>query len=171
MKTKTFSGLKLFLAIVPVVVLLSGCSLWPSYQQTTSTTAPAKQSQQTASQFDVMVADNPTLGKIFTDGQGMTLYTFTKDTKGKSNCYEVCATNWPPLLVSGAPRIGSDLLTSKFGVITRTDGSQQLTFEGMPLYRWAKDVKPGDTNGQGFGGFWFVYKVGSDDYNAPAKTK
>lgn len=168
MKTKTFSGLRLFLAIVPVAVLLTGCSLWPAKQQ--ANVAPENQPA-AQSQFNVMVADNPTLGKIFTDGRGMTLYTFNKDKKGKSTCYDTCATNWPPLLENTALKIGSNLLASKFDVIARTDGTQQVTFEGMPLYYWAKDAKPGDTNGQGVGGFWFVYKVGSDDYNTPTKTK
>ncbi len=35
--------------------------------------------------------------KIFTDAKGMTLYSYDKDEKGKSTCYDKCAANWPPL--------------------------------------------------------------------------
>ena len=35
---------------------------------------------------------------VFTDAKGMTLYTFDKDTAGKSACNGPCAANWPPLM-------------------------------------------------------------------------
>lgn len=114
-------------------------------------------------QVDVMVTNNPAFGEILTDGNGMTLYTYSKDTKDTSTCYGTCAVNWPPLLVKNDPKIASDLIVSKFNVITRTDGGKQIAFKGMPLYYWIKDAKPGDATGQDVGGVWFVYKVGADD--------
>ena len=39
-------------------------------------------------------------GEILTDANGMTLYTFDKDTAGTSNCYDECAANWPPLIAA-----------------------------------------------------------------------
>ena len=45
------------------------------------------------------VADTPH-GKIYTDAKGMTLYTFAKDGANKSNCYDKCATNWPPFMAA-----------------------------------------------------------------------
>ena len=35
-------------------------------------------------------------GKVYVDAKGMTLYTFDKDGKDKSNCYDKCALAWPP---------------------------------------------------------------------------
>ena len=43
------------------------------------------------------------LGTFLTDAKGMTLYLFTKDVPGISNCYDQCAVNWPPLLSQGDP--------------------------------------------------------------------
>ena len=42
--------------------------------------------------------------------------------------------------------------------MTRKDGAEQWAFKGMPLYYWAGDSKPGDTNGDGVGGVWHVLK-------------
>lgn len=86
---------------------------------------------------------------VLTDSSGMTLYTFDKDTAGVSNCYDQCAANWPPMYADdGATDAG------EFTVVTRTDGTKMWAHEGMPLYLWVKDEKPGDTTGDGVGGVW-----------------
>ena len=43
------------------------------------------------------------LGRILTGNQGMTLYLYTKDTPGVTNCYGQCAVAWPPLLSETLP--------------------------------------------------------------------
>jgi predicted lipoprotein with Yx(FWY)xxD motif len=109
----------------------------------------------------VQVTSNPALGDILTS-QGMTLYLFTNDQPDVSNCYDQCATNWPPLLVSGgAPQAGAGL-SGTLGVIDRTDGTKQVTYNGVPLYFWIKDVRPGDTNGQGVGSVWYVLNAAGE---------
>ena len=40
---------------------------------------------------------------MLTGTNGMTLYTFTRDTPGVSNCNGNCAAAWPPLMASGTP--------------------------------------------------------------------
>lgn len=95
------------------------------------------------------------LGTILTGANGMTLYMFTKDTPGVSNCYDQCAVNWPPLLVGFTPT-AVDGVKGKLGTTTRKDGSMQVTYNDMPLYYWIKDAKVGDTTGQNVGGVWFV---------------
>ena len=80
-----------------------------------------------------------------------TLYTFSKDTAGKSNCSGACAKNWPP--ATSAPGLDSGKITK----IKRSDGSSQVALDGHPLYRYVGDKKPGDANGNGlnvFGGLW-----------------
>jgi predicted lipoprotein with Yx(FWY)xxD motif len=105
----------------------------------------------------VQVAEHPTQGNILTDSQGMTLYLFTKDTENVSNCYDQCAVNWPPLLAeAGTEPSAGEGVPGQLGVIDRTDGNQQVTYNGMPLYYFAKDSQAGDTNGQYVGGVWFV---------------
>jgi predicted lipoprotein with Yx(FWY)xxD motif len=67
------------------------------------------------------------------DDKGMTLYLFTKDTANTSNCYEKCATAWPPLLTTGNPVAGEGLDASKLSTTTRTDGSVQVTTIAGPF--------------------------------------
>jgi predicted lipoprotein with Yx(FWY)xxD motif len=106
----------------------------------------------------VTVADAGSLGPILTDTNGLTLYIFAPDTQGTSTCNGPCATAWPPLVTEADPLSPPDF-GGTLGGTTRLDGSRQVTYNGMPLYRFAGDAQPGDTNGQGldsFGGLWFV---------------
>jgi len=102
---------------------------------------------------------NTRLGKILVNSSGRTLYLFKKDARGKSACTGECAKFWPPLRVKGRPSAGSGISAGKLGTISRSDGTRQVTYNGHPLYTFAQDSKPGQTNGQGlvaFGASWFV---------------
>jgi predicted lipoprotein with Yx(FWY)xxD motif len=81
----------------------------------------------------------------------MTLYTFDKDVAGSgtSNCTGGCLTTWPALTVAaGDTPSGGAGVTGTLGTITRADdGSLQVTYNGLPLYFFANDKAPGDTNG------------------------
>ena len=107
-----------------------------------------------ATVYPQRVAD---LGTVLVGPNGMTLYLFTKDTADTSNCYDKCATNWPPLLVDSADAIipGQNLL-GKIGTTERTDKTIQVTYNGMPLYYWKDDKAIGDTTGQAVGDVWYV---------------
>lgn len=94
------------------------------------------------------------LGPVLVNSNGLTLYVFTPDTDGVSTCYDACAASWPA--VPGDAAIGSDVDIAMFGTAPRDDGSEQLTVNGMPLYLFAGDAAPGDTNGQGVNDVWFV---------------
>jgi predicted lipoprotein with Yx(FWY)xxD motif len=117
---------------------------------------PAGAQVKTPGPATVMVVKNDKLGSILADDKGMTLYLFTKDTPNTSACYEKCATAWPPLLTTGAPVIGNGTDDSKIGTTKRTDGTTQVTYNGWPLYYYAKDAKAGDVTGQGVGQVWYV---------------
>jgi len=94
---------------------------------------------------------------VLAGNNGMTLYTYSKDAvgSGKSVCNGMCASNWPPLLVEGSSAISGD-----YSVITRDDGKKQLAFNGMPLYFYIKDAKPGDKTGDGRSeGAWRIIKM------------
>lgn len=82
---------------------------------------------------------------------GMTLYTFRKDTKGASTCYDACAGNWPPFL---ADQADEDKVEGDLTVIERTDGTYQWAMKGMPLYFFSGDAAKGDANGDGVKGVW-----------------
>ncbi len=86
---------------------------------------------------------------VLTDGKGMTLYTFDKDGRNKSNCTGGCASIWPPMMASSKAMKKGGLSTFK-----RPDGSMQWAYKGKPLYAWKNDRKPGDMTGDGFKGVW-----------------
>ena len=95
------------------------------------------------------------VGAYIADAKGMTLYYFTKDADGKSVCMGECVQKWP-LYTADKVEPQAGLEAKDFGSIQRTDGTSQATYKGAPLYYFFKDLKPGDTNGQGVGGVWFV---------------
>ena len=90
-------------------------------------------------------------GKVLVDAKGMTLYTFDKDSAGKSVCNGTCAQNWPPLMADASAKASGD-----WSPVKRDDGSMQWAYKGHPLYTWVKDTKPGDTTGDGVNNIWHV---------------
>ncbi len=105
--------------------------------------------------YSVMVGTSAELGNYLTDANGKTLYYFTKDSPSKSACYGRCAELWPVFHAQNLI-VPSGLKTSDFGTITRTDGTQQTTYKGYPLYYWVRDKSRGETTGQNVGKVWFV---------------
>mgnify|MGYP001561678217 FL=1 len=96
----------------------------------------------------------------FADGallapNGMTLYTFDKDTAGagKSVCNGPCAGLWPPLMVTGAEALSGD-----YNAITRDDGTRQVAYKGKPLYFYKADSKAGDRTGDNVKDVWHIVK-------------
>jgi predicted lipoprotein with Yx(FWY)xxD motif len=107
----------------------------------------------------VVSTETSHLGRILVNGQGRTLYVFEKDRNGKSACAGKCATFWPPLIATGKPRATAGAKSSLLGTTRRSDGRLQVTYDHHPLYRFAKDVKRGQMNGEGvdaYGAEWYV---------------
>ncbi len=105
-----------------------------------------------------MSTKSPTMmsGGMLVGPNGMTLYTFDRDTagSGKSACNGPCSANWPPLMASDSDRASGDYM-----IITRDDGKKQWAMKGKPLYYWAKDSKAGDMTGDGFANnSWHIVK-------------
>lgn len=92
---------------------------------------------------------------VLTGPNGMTLYTFDRDTagSGKSVCNGPCAANWPPLMAADADKASGD-----HSIVTRDDGKKQWALKGKPLYYWVKDAKPGDKTGDGVLTVWHTAK-------------
>lgn len=95
------------------------------------------------------------IGRVLVDSNGMTLYTYDKDTVGDANrpgtsaCTGLCAVAWPPALAAkdSAPHDG-------FTLVTRADGARQWAYKGRPLYGYVSDSAPGDVTGDGADGVW-----------------
>ncbi|WP_439375195.1 COG4315 family predicted lipoprotein [Bradyrhizobium sp. DASA03120] len=82
-------------------------------------------------------------GPKLVDLKGMTLYTYERDTTGKtSNCNGKCAESWVPLAATADAKAVGD-----FTVINRNDGSKMWAYRYRPLYTSPADKAPGDANG------------------------
>jgi predicted lipoprotein with Yx(FWY)xxD motif len=103
----------------------------------------------------VKIAEAEGIGRYLTDPAGMTLYYFTLDSTNKSACSGPCLERWP-IFYSEITMVPADCDKKDFSVITREDGNKQTTYKGKPLYYYYRDGKPGDIQGQGMGGVWYV---------------
>lgn len=141
--------------------------------------SPAESPSASASSFtgspDSVTVRSSKLGKILVDGKGRTLYLFKKDKGRTSECAGECAKAWPPMVVEGKPTAGSGVQSKLLGTTSREGGDKQVTYNDQPLYRFANDAKPGDTNGQNldnFGGAWYVLDAsGKEIHRTPEKEK
>ena len=127
--------MKLLSTSILAIALLSGCGMM----------------NKTASMPDTPTR---TADGVLVGPNGMTLYTFSRDTvgSGKSACNGPCITNWPALVAPDAAKPMGD-----YSVVMRDDGKKQWAYKGAPLYYWAKDMKPGDRTGDGFAnGNWKI---------------
>ena len=79
----------------------------------------------------------------------MSLYTYDKDAPHTSNCINDCTTDWMPATLDAGTPLGEN-----YSLFERADGTMQAAFRGQPLYRYAKDQKPGDIFGDGVDGVW-----------------
>lgn len=138
------------LALIPVAALaLAGCGA-------AATGAPVAR---VASKHAVVKTRSTSLGTVLVDGRGRTLYLFRKDKGRRSHCSGSCAQAWPPLITRERPEAEGRARQSMLSTSRRSNGKRQVLYNGHPVYRYAFDSAPGDTNGQGslaFGARWFV---------------
>jgi predicted lipoprotein with Yx(FWY)xxD motif len=115
--------------------------------------------------------DLPDFGPALTDQDGFTLYLFTKDTQNPSvsTCYGPCARTWPPVVVRSTEPELAGVDPALVGEVAREDGERQLTVNGWPVYRYAKDTAPGQTNGHGIDNTWFVIEPAGCKSAAPTQ--
>ena len=123
-------------------------------QAPTTTAAPATTTTEPEAAGLVVTVADSSLGSVLVDGEGNTLYLFTPDGQGSSVCYDQCATAWPPLSADAVAGDGVD--AGLLGSAPRTDGPDQATYNGWPLYYFVNDAAPGDVNGQGVNDVWYV---------------
>ncbi|HEX7651247.1 MAG TPA: hypothetical protein VF439_00825 [Candidatus Paceibacterota bacterium] len=161
MKTSTI------VTIVVIVLVVIGLGWWLAQPKSALESGPVEQAPAAATTSEAVPGDNLTLGQD-TDAKlgnyviaynGMTLYTYAPDTDGLSHCMDACAAAWPPYVVTSTDNLVAESpLAGTIGTITRADGTEQVTYNGHPLYFYANDAQSGDTTGQGVGGVWFVAK-------------
>lgn len=97
-------------------------------------------------------------GKLLTDGAGLVLFAFSKDSRNVDRCAPVrsCASVWPIMSTHGTPTAGPGVQRSLLGTI-HVHGRTQVTYAGRPLYRYSAEPTPGATDYIGAnlsGGVW-----------------
>jgi plastocyanin/predicted lipoprotein with Yx(FWY)xxD motif len=160
------AGLRVGALVAAATLLLAACSGTAATAPTSAPTAAPAASTAGASGtvYEVKVAQDPKLGPYLTGEDGKSLYLLTADSNGKATCSGGCATAWPPFeLDPGESVAAGSGVTGTLATLTRADdGKPEVTYNGIPLYYFAKDAKAGDINGQGVKGVWFLV--------APAST-
>ncbi len=134
---------KLNTVVVLIIMLLQSCN--------------KNNADPSANENTIKITNNTTFGNILTDGNGKSLYLFSDDAKGTSICLEGCLNIWPVFYTENL-RLGAGLDIADFETITRTDGTNQTTYKGWPLYYYSGDVNAGDTSGDNVGNQWFIAK-------------
>ena len=140
------------------LVGLTGCAA--SGTGTTSapsdTASPSDSGGSASAGITSLMTASTSLGTIVVDDKGMTVYQFDSDTQnsGVSSCTGACLTTWPPVTADTTPALNG--VTAEVGTITATDGSNQVTLNGWPIYHFSGDTAPGDTKGQGVETIWWV---------------
>jgi predicted lipoprotein with Yx(FWY)xxD motif len=109
-----------------------------------------------------MVVQHSAIGYVLAEASGQVVYTYSKDKKGGSpTCTGSCATTWPA--VTGVPKAGpADSFPGTFGVVKGSDGVEQITYNGYPLYKLA-GAKPLSTAGNKVDGEWHVVPLSESD--------
>jgi predicted lipoprotein with Yx(FWY)xxD motif len=119
-------------------------------------------------------AQTTSLGTILVDGKARTVYQFANDRTDTSTCTGSCAANWP-FVPAPTPLPSSEPgVTGQLGMTTRDGGDHQLTVAGHPVYTFAGDSAPGQTNGQNQtldGGLWTVLSAAGTPVTTTARTK
>ncbi len=138
---------------------------------TGTATQPATETQATKAPAETTKAKGTTIrisdsqfGKILFDADGQAIYLFDKEKSDKSECYDACADEWPPVFTDGTPRAGSGIDQGLLGTTERDDGRTQVTYNGHPLYYYAHEG-PGEVKCHdvpGFGGTWLVLDGSGD---------
>jgi predicted lipoprotein with Yx(FWY)xxD motif len=148
--------------LAAAVLAVAACASSSGSSSAAPSSAPAAgASSGTAASSSGSALTSRTIGgtQVVTNSVGFTLYWFAPDTSTTSMCTGSCATYWPP--VKGPATAGSGV-TGTLGVITRSGGTMQASYDGHPLYTYAGDSAPGQNKGNGLnlsGGLWHEVTV------------
>lgn len=96
------------------------------------------------------------LGTTVIDGVGFTLYRFDQDSADppKATCEGTCTQTWEPVPFA-QPVVLEGVAQNMVGSVARSDGSQQVTIGGWPVYRLVGE-QTGNVTGHGRDGTWFA---------------
>jgi predicted lipoprotein with Yx(FWY)xxD motif len=144
---------------VPVAAGLLAAACGTAAGSTTAGSTPAGTPASGSTTATVIEPHAGSAGSFLTNGSGRAVYLWAADSMNKSTCSGACAGAWPPVTTTGQVTAADGAKAADLGTITRSDGTKQVTYDGHPLYYFAGDSGPGQTNGQGsdsFGAKWWL---------------
>lgn len=150
-------------AIASSALLAAACgsssiTTTPTTTTPAATTSPSSTSSSGGSAALTLSSfTDPALASPVLSANGRALYMFSTDTSTHSSCSGSCAAVWPPLVATTTPAVSGAAKSSLLGSVKRAGGSNQVTYNGHPVYEFSGDSGAGQVNGQGinsFGGHW-----------------
>lgn len=150
---------------VSITVLTSACADTPDQQPPPMTTSSTP-----APEVLTVSVETSDYGEILVDDEGQALYLSARDPSHRSTCYNTCAEIWLPFTTNGKPEASGDAHASQLAVISRTDGTDQVTYGGHPLYYFADD-NPDTTNGHNLTQFATEWYLVSPAGNPVTRTR
>ena len=122
-------------AVIAAGVATLGGSVLTSFTATASANVPAA-----ATSATIVVVHNKTWGSLLALSNGDTLYRFAHDSKNHSACTGKCAKIWPPVDLAKNQKAPIGKGVKGLGTIKRAGGVKQVTYQGIPLYRFVGDT-------------------------------
>ena len=144
---------------VPVAAGLLAAACGTAAGSTTGSTAAGTPASSGSTAATVIESHAGSAASFLTNSSGRAVYLWAADSMNKSMCSGACAQAWPPVTSMGQVTAANGAKAADLGTITRSDGTKQVTYLGHPLYYFAGDSGPGQTNGQGsdsFGAKWWL---------------
>ena len=137
----------------------------PVFQNGTSTGTSATVLATSESTGLAEIGDGPVSVPVYTFSLDRAHQRFSLDGGHQSACQGTCAVFWSPVLTSIYPEAGAGVDRHQLGIIVRPDGTLQVTFDGHPLYMFAKDAylpligQSPSINGAGVNAFGGVFQT------------
>src|ERR1700739_5002175 len=144
----TRKRLPLFIVIVAIVAIVAVIAATSGGAQRKALNRPGAGSA-------ISIAQTP-IGKALVDANGRTLYLFVADQRNVSRLSAAGRAVWPPFTSATPPAATGGASAAQVGTIA---GTNQITYNGHPLYYYAGDQSAGQVAGQGlneFGARWYV---------------
>jgi predicted lipoprotein with Yx(FWY)xxD motif len=139
-----------------LALMLAGCGVTGNGYGSSSSNPPGSSSSSDLPIKTSTVTVKGASTTVLTDSRGYTLYYRTDDTPTTPACTGGCLAAWPPLLVPGGQSPTSAATLAGALSVLSDSSRRQVEYNGHELYTFASDTGPGQANGEGVGGIWFV---------------
>jgi predicted lipoprotein with Yx(FWY)xxD motif len=162
-RTKRLSAL---LVVAAAGLALTACGSSAAPRSSTTTTTKSGSAAPVVGSTSIAA-----VGSVVTGVGGRTLYYLSTETSTSIQCTGTCTQTWFPYVLAAGSRVAvATGVTGSVSSTVRPNGTTQVTYDGHPVYYFAGDSAPGQANGQGADGTWFVLSPASRTVAPPTTT-